>query len=368
MRKRQRVRKRSEKKVTQKNEPQAESRGYARLKLATIASTIACIGVMILVACQSVSREGDVKSFNVAEETQVKNVTPSMVGNPYDYLFDPMPLRVGTVGARYYHRPFSPTAQRSLVTHGAEKRINYYSIDDIPDHRIPAPDSFADIYEVPEDPAEFVAGDVYKMPLRQYEIPTVPVGYEVCTWAGRIAVAVPPENCDENGGLQVSADTELQMQMLYINAIPSGIGDATGDGNVDGDDFPYLIACYSGDTVAATENCTNCFDYDSDGDVDYTDFQVWFSEDGQGNRAWMAANYPAAIEKPQKTYPLRVGVEGSNLYHRPDCPAVLRSRDRHGWHKFYEFYTRADIEASGRIPDTHGPPNGCDATLEAWEN
>lgn len=330
-------------------------------------SACLCLGIIMIVACQSTTKSSpdSFKPLSIDEQEPV--VEPMAFGDhPYDFLFDPMPLRVGTVGAQYYHRPFSPTAQRSLVTHGAEKRINYYSIDEIPSNRIPAPDSRADVYEVPDEPSAFVLGEVYKTIRREYMVPDVPPGNIICTWAGHIAVAVPPDNCD-SGQLTTPAETELQIQMMYINAIPSGIGDATGDGNVDEDDFPYLIACYSGDGTAASQNCANCFDYDLDSDVDYNDFQSWFAEDGEGNRAWMAANYPTAVEKPQKTYPLRVGMIGSNLYHRPDCPAVLRSRDNHGWHKFIEFYTREDIEASGRSPDAAGSPHGCDAALEEWE-
>lgn len=330
-----------------------------------LAGLATCLGVVVLVACQaSVKSTPKIETMSAEDGGEIR---PMAFGdNPYDYLFDPMPLRVGTVGATYYHRPFSPTAQRSLLLHGAEKRINWYSIDEIPANRIPAPDSFADVFEVPEDPSAFVAGDVYKMARREYVLPTVPDGEIVCNWAGHVAIAVLPDNC-VGGELITPAETELNMTLMYFNAIPSGIGDATGDGNVNDEDFPYLIACYSGDGVPASENCANAFDYDLDGDVDYTDFQSWFSEDGQGNRAWMAVNHPSAVEKPQKTYPLRVGVEGSNLYHMPNCPAVLRSRDNHGWHKFIEFYTRENVESSGRQPDTHGPPNGCDATLQPWE-
>jgi hypothetical protein len=287
--------------------------------------------------------------------------------HPYDYLFDPMPLRVGTVGAQYYHRPFSPTAQRSLVTHGAAKRINWYSIDEIPSNRIPAPDSMAEHFPAPEDPAEFVVGETHTCVSRDYSVPTaLEPGYTICRWSGRIAIAVDPVNCS-NGTLTTPEDTELPMQLIYFNAIPSGNGDATGDGNVDDDDFPYLVACYSGDGEEGTRNCKNCFDYDGDNDIDIDDFQAWFSEKGEGNRVWMAQNYPSAVEVPVKRYPLRVAMEGSNLYHQPNCPAVLRSRDTHGWHKFIEFYTREAIENSGKSPDTRGSPHGCDATLQEWE-
>lgn len=47
--------------------------------------------------------------------------------NPYD----PMPLRVGTMGATSYHHPFCPYAKQSLAEHGLEKRINYWTREQI---------------------------------------------------------------------------------------------------------------------------------------------------------------------------------------------------------------------------------------------
>lgn len=281
-----------------------------------------------------------------------------------DNLFDPMPLRVGTVGAQYYHRPFSPTAQRALALHGPGKRINWYSIDEIPSNRIPAKDSFAGIFEVPKDPEEFVSGRTYKAIRNHHSIPQIPEDKTICTWSGYAVVAVHPEHCREDGAIIMNAESETEVLLSYFNAIPSGIGDATGDGNIDSDDFPYLVACYSGEgQVQDCSNCERVFDYDEDKDVDYDDFMTWFSELGTGNRAWIMANHPSAIEKQKSTYPLRVGMEGSNLYHMPDCPAVLRARTNYGWHRFIEYYTEKAVRDSGRTPDVVGTPNGCNASI-----
>ena len=74
-----------------------------------LGSTIVVIGLSYMLAHQNTEPEM-IQSFVITND-------------PYD----PMPLRVGTAGAKFYHRPFCPYAKKSLALYGLEKRINYYT-------------------------------------------------------------------------------------------------------------------------------------------------------------------------------------------------------------------------------------------------
>jgi hypothetical protein len=462
-------------------------------------------------------------------------------------LFDPMPLRVGTEGSIIYHRPFCPYAQAALATHGAAKRINWYSIDEIPSNRIPDTFCKAHIFECRDVPG-FVSDETSQIERRSYSIPTADCdivqnftglsdgsqppdwldtdfgnslvendslfyiawlggnpmlkadaaltnyhshytafpGWGHFVYSGRMRRAAnsgvgltflsdypnsdryyrirttgsdpfnfyshgpDTQNNDTSLGVTMAADTWYQFkievnvatattikakvwaesapepawqlditqdsperytdgtvglwtmgsgdrywddltlelipcdpanicewsgyaaisrpdcgqpddeQSLYLNAIPSGIGDANGDAAVTSDDFAYLVACLQ--SASPGQNCKNCFDYDNDGNIDIDDTQQFLSELNSSNAAWIAANAPEATEVPVDTIPLRVGMIGSNLYHKEGCRYVENSRANYGNHLYIEFYTREQIENTNRTPNTTGGPD-CDATL-----
>ncbi len=308
-------------------------------------------GIALIVGCEQMSsQDGMVTSF---------------AAGPYDHLFSPIPLRVGTKDATYYHRPFAPRAQQSLVTHGETKRINFYTTQDImASGRQPALDSMSDLFECPTDPDLFAASDsICTLSRKSPGIPTLASGKVACQWNSYTLVVVDAINCNDGTVTTMTGDSPLNIDFIYFNSIPSGIGDADGDGDITENDFDFLVACYSGSGNAAGGNCKNCFDYDLDGDVDMTDFSAFLAEMGQGNSSWIAANWPTASRNPTRPMPLRVAMAGSTKYHLEGCPAVLRSRDTYGWHKYFEYYSRDKIDASNRVPDLVGSPYGCDASF-----
>jgi hypothetical protein len=309
-----------------------------------------------------------VESFAAEQSVPLRQAEVMAINPDIQALFDPMPLRVGTEGALVYHHPFCPYAQRALTTHGPSKRVNYFSRLDIPYNREPCNFCKADVWNWPFwlTPEEVIDHglEYYPFARRTHTVPVVPPDTVICSWTGYVAFAVPPENCVD-GGVHTTEGTPITIQCLILNMIPSGIGDANQDGDVDEEDFPYLVAAYSGPDVTATPVAQRLFDYDEDQDVDMSDFQAWFAELGTGNSSWIAANYPDAVEGRREYYPLRVGIQGSDKYHQPDCPAVKRSWETHGYEKAVAWWNWADIEDTGRTPDTVGPPNGCDATQEA---
>jgi hypothetical protein len=54
--------------------------------------------------------------------------------------------------------------------------------------------------------------------------------------------------------------------------------------------------------------------------------------------------------------PLRVGTQGSNIYHRTFCPYAKRALDLHGFDKRVDFWTRAEVANSNREPCTYCSP------------
>ena len=75
-----------------------------------------------------VQSSSKVKPFEVNLATQAVPSQPTI--DPADP-YDPMPLRVGTVGATAFHHPFCPYAKQSLEIYGLEKRINYWTREQI---------------------------------------------------------------------------------------------------------------------------------------------------------------------------------------------------------------------------------------------
>ncbi len=325
----------------------------------------ACFAVAFIVSCTGKTcktQQSTVKTFSIAEPVvEIFAVDPIL-----EALFNPMPLRVGTEGALIYHRPFCPYAQRSLDMHGAVKRINWFSIDEIPGNRTPDQFCLAGAFECPEDPAVFAAGDGLCQIDRRYgEIPTIDPANTVCFWHGYTLLVVDAANCDSGTIITTDGDP-VDIDFVYLNAIPNAIGDANGDGDITEADFEYLVACYTDEGISSSLNCQACFDYDEDGDVDLRDFQTFIGDLDTGNSAWVNSNYPDASQLISRDIPLRVGMIGSDLYHREGCRYVENSRATYGTHLYIEFYTREQIESSGRQPNIVGGPE-CDATLQEWE-
>ena len=284
-----------------------------------------------------------------------------------DPMFSPLPLRVGTQGSIYYHRPYSQRAQESLAKYGPSKRINYYTLDEIKlSRKEPAPasdpkDNFAGIFECPSDPIDFANNDkTCSFTRQQSVVPAIPVGKVVCAWSGYYLICVPQNNCQSSNDSPIitNANTPVDVDVLYFNARPVGIGDANGDAEITEQDLIFFDACLN--SGSNNKNCVNCFDYDNNGIVDAHDREILVSQIGTGNKSWITQNYPTAREIKQRAIPLRVGIIGSNLYHLPNCPAVIKSKSTYGDAKYLEFYSREEVQSSGRTPDnagTQSPPS-----------
>lgn len=280
-------------------------------------------------------------------------------------LFNPMPLRVSTVGSTTYHHPFCKYAMQSLNRYGPTKRVNYFTIQSIPANYVPCTYCTPDVYDFPVDmpPADFIrrGQEVYPVFRREHQGASAPQGAVVCQWKGYVGIAVDPNAC-EQGTINAVAGVPLNIQTFTFNGISFGIGDANQDAKVDNADFPYLVAAYSG-TNQATPVAQMLFDFNRDGKVDLADFQSWFSEFGSGNHLYAAQFWPTAVEAGERsTHPIRVSIDGSNKYHMPNCPAVKRSWETYGYHKAIGYFTWDEIERSGKTPDTVGDPFGCNAT------
>lgn len=296
--------------------------------------------------------------------------------NPYD----PMPLRIGTVAATTFHRPFCPHAKQSLVIHGLEKRINYWTREQVVESRRPG-DLFCrartfDCSNV--EPSEFAisGNDPWcgaNIRLSHYVIDGIDADLAdktLCNMQGRIGIFVDDPTKCVNGNIIASdpscfdaacttctVDCDVvcagcnKVTMALLNKITLGMGDANKDGQADIADYLYYHECYSG-PIAATIPCQNVFDFDEDADVDAVDFDLFVNAYNSGNAEWAATNYPdAVINPPREELPLRVGTEGASLYHRLDCPSVNASWERNGMEKRVDFYSWEQIEKSGRSPD-----------------
>ncbi len=146
---------------------------------------------------------------------------------------------------------------------------------------------------------------------------------------------------------------DIPMVLSALNMIENGgMGDATGDANCTPTDYPFFHVCFGDDGIPATLSCQRVFDWDEDEDVDLSDFENFVAALGTGNETWMAENWPAASFNRGQEIPLRVGTEGANLYHKPDCPAVLNSWNIYGIQSRRDFYTWEQIDNTGRVPDT----------------
>lgn len=293
--------------------------------------------------------------------------------------YAPMPLRVGTVGATKFHRPFCPYAKQSLATHGLEKRINYWTREQIAESGRPGDEyCLAQIFDCSDvTPADFaVAGNDpwcganIRLEYMPQGISPQLAGKTLCSLQGYKGVFVDDPNhcingqirgsspsCDQEACSGCTVDCEtlcrgcVRVTLAYLNQVTLSMGDANKDGNADLEDYLYYHECYSG-PQAASLPCQNVFDYDKDGNVDVDDFDMFIQSYNSGNRSWALANHPnAVIETSRPELPLRVGTEGSNYYHRLDCPSVNASWERHGMDRRVEYYNWDQVEQSGRVPD-----------------
>jgi len=130
---------------------------------------------------------------------------PTPTVNPSDP-YIPMPLRVGTIGAAIYHRPFCPYAQKSLAIHGLEKRVNYWTREQVARNKRTA-DSYcvAGVFDCSKlEESEFAAsGDDpwcgANIRNTNYVVDGVDAaiaGKTLCSLQGRVGVFVDdPEDC-----------------------------------------------------------------------------------------------------------------------------------------------------------------------------
>jgi hypothetical protein len=299
--------------------------------------------------------------------------------NPADP-YDPMPLRVGTVGATTFHRPFCPYAKKSLLNHGIENRINYWTRQQIAESKRPG-DRYcmASIFDCSGlSPEEFVIAEndpwcganIRRDNYVVEGLDAAIAGKTLCTLQGYIGVFVDdPASCVEGKVRGSNVDCDIAacnactvdcdvictgctiVTMASLNKITIAMGDANRDGQESIEDYLYYHECYSG-PIAATISCQNVFDIDGDSDVDVDDFDLFANSYNSGNITWASENHPnAVINPPLPEVPLRVGTVGSQYYHRLDCPSVNNSWAQHGLDKRLDFYTWDTIEASGRIAD-----------------
>lgn len=333
------------------------------------------------------------KSLGVQSASQVKvkpfevdlatgQAVPSQpTTNPVDP-YDPMPLRVGTVGATAFHHPFCPYAKQSLEIYGLEKRINYWTREQIAESNRPG-DTYClatifDCSDVDASAFAIIGNDPWcgaNMRSIHYIVDGLDAalaGKTLCSLQGHIGIFVDdPDNCI-NGNVKASSsscdheacracitDCDVacagcnRITMAPLNKITLGMGDANKDGQADIEDYLYFHECYSGSSVVATLPCQNIFDFDEDTDVDATDFDLFVQAYNTGNESWAIANHPnAVINPPIPELPLRVGTEGSQYYHRIDCPSVNNSWQTWGLDQRVDFFTWDQVEVSGRIADT----------------
>lgn len=308
--------------------------------------------------------------------------------NPTDP-YDPQPLRVGTIGAAVYHRPFCPFAKRAIGLHGLENRINFWTREQVANSgRVADSYCMSSVFDCSTvTPIEFATAgnDPFcgaNIDRRYYDVSGVDAtiaGKTLCKLQGYIGVFVDdPSNC-KNGvivGSSTSCDQAacsactqncdtapecvgcVKVTMAILNKLALGKGDATGDGQEDIDDYLYYHECYSGENVSATMPCVNVFDWDDDGDVDVDDYANFVFSYDSGNKNWAIATFPQAsfpdtsINPPRLELPLRVGTEGSQYYHRLDCPSVNNSWATWGADRRMDFYSWDQVEGTTRIPDT----------------
>ena len=317
----------------------------------------------------------------VANLTTTQATLSQSTTNPADP-YNPVPLRVGTIGATVYHRLYCPYAKQSLATHGAANRINYWTREQVADSGRPA-DTYcmAGVFDCSNiEPAEFATSgnDPWcgaNIRSTNYIIDGIDAsiaGKTLCSLQGRIGVFVDDPSACVNGSIRgsnlscdraaceactIDCDTActgcVKVTLAPLNKITFGMGDANRDGQADAEDYLYYHECYSG-PVAATIPCQNVFDFDNDTDVDTIDFDLFVQAYNTGNKSWATTNHPnAIINPPGPEFPLRVGTEGSVIYHRIDCPAVNKSWQTWGIDRRVDFFSWDQIEASRRTPDTN---------------
>ncbi len=331
-----------------------------------------------MVGATLAASDAKVKPFGVNLATgAVTSSAPTI--NPTDP-YNPMPLRVGTIGAIYFHHPFCPHAKQSLATHGLEKRINFWTREQIAESNRSG-DHFclAGTFDCSNvQPAEFAisgndpwcGANIRNSHYAVTGVDAAIAGKTLCQVQGRIGIFVDdPDNCISGAirGSSSSCDQETcgactadcetvcdgctKITMALLNKVTLFMGDANKDGQADLEDYLYYHECYSGH-IAATIPCQNVFDFDNDTDVDAIDFDLFVRAYNTGNASWAAANYPEAVINPPKPeLPLRVGTEGSQYYHRLDCPSVNNSWQTWGINRRVDYFSWEQVEASGRVSD-----------------
>lgn len=347
------------------------------LGLCMVASTGMILLMTVFEYSVQPQAKAHVEPFSVDLITGQVSSEPTI--NPSDP-YNPMPLRVGTVGASTFHRPFCPYAKKSLETFGLEKRINYWTREQVAESNRPG-DSYclASVFECHISPVEFATSknDPWcgaNIRATHYSVEGIDeklAGKTLCSLQGRLGVFVDqPEycingavrasrpSCDKEACEACTTDCEtaclncVRVTIAPLNKVTLGMGDANRDGQTDIDDYLFFHECYSGWETASIP-CQNVFDFDEDHDVDIDDFDLFVHAYDTGNESWAIVNHPGAVINPPKPeLPLRVGTVGSNYYHRLNCPSVNNSWSTHGLSKRVDFFTWDQVEASGRIPDT----------------
>lgn len=345
-------------------------------------AVIITIGILVSYSLYMVPKQikvnpTKIKSFALVTE----QATDQPVTSPTDP-YSPMPLRVGTVGAGIYHRPFCKYAKQALITHGLPKRTNYFTREQVAANgRIADTYCIAGIFDCSDvTPAEFAASgnDPWcgaNIRLARYDAydAVALADKTLCSLDGFIGIFVDDPahcvdgkvqssdvTCDQTACSTCTVDCSaicdgcVIVTQSIFNQITLGMGDANRDAQADKKDYPYFHECFSG-PIAATIPCQNVFDYDKDADVDEDDFDLFADQSyNTGNVSWAAVNFPTAVVNAPKTrHPLRVGIEGSQYYHLHDCPSVNASWTTWGIDKKEIFSTWSQVEASGRIPDTN---------------
>ncbi len=305
--------------------------------------------------------------------------------NPVDP-YVPEPLRVGTVGAAIYHRPFCDAAKNALVVHGKEKRINFYTRQQVaesgrgPDNDI----CMSSVFDCPDDPIEFAAtendpwcgANLRRTAYIVDGIDAELAGKTLCNLQNNVGIFVDdPSHCLADGDISgsstacdpevcqtcrtqgpncaVACDGCVNVTLAVLNKVTLGLGDGNKDGETNRDDYLHFAECFSGAGANASTPCQNVFDWDEDQDVDVQDFSQFADVQDSGNVTWASTNFPnASINSTIIELPLRVGTFGAAIYHRLDCPSVNASWERNGINLREDYYTWDAVEATGRTPDT----------------
>lgn len=273
-------------------------------------------------------------------------------------VWEPLPLRMAIKGENIFHRPFCPAIKDAIASQGESVIVPFYTRSALSTcdaameaHSGCKAEYFDCSKQTPEDFATDRCDTWCGQNIRRDDFggETVPPDKDLCSINGYIAVFITPgDPCAADGSLEEGQEITL----AYINMIPGKIGDANHDGDCDYDDYPYFHACYQGEGVVVNTACQNTFDYDKDGDVDDLDFEAWDANLETGNTYWAENNWPDAhiIDKGYVSPVLRSSIEGSNVYHRPDCPVFIQEWETAGISSRRDFFSWDQIP-EGMTPD-----------------